>query len=266
MNHDQISPVLKTAFLNLERLFSQLESKQWTEKTLSEINAHFATIKEEEIRNTTLFEALEQSRKQIVATHNNERHALGRSLYDVANQLTGIGYSLSAIQSYLSQGNLHKADELTSRLITDLSFARENTRRVAHNLYPADLEQMGLIAALQANARNYDNQFHVSWSIPDQMPGLPPSVEMTLYYLVSEAFENIACHPNARSGRVQIDLKGHMLHLEITDDGHGLSQDEAIGTRLWAIHERVEEIGGTCGITLDTSVGTSIIINLPLQS
>ena len=113
MNPDQISPVLNTAFLNMERLFSELESKQWTEKTLSEINANFATIKEEEIRNATLFEALGQSRKQIVATRDNERYILGRKLHDVANQLTGIGYSLSAIQSYLSQDDIDKANEET---------------------------------------------------------------------------------------------------------------------------------------------------------
>src|SRR5258708_28330531 len=122
MNHDQLSPALKTAFLNMERLFNPPESKQWTEKTLSEINANFAAIREEGIRNATLVETLQQSRKQIVATRDNERHALGRNLHDVATQLTGIGYSLSAIQSYLSQGDIEKANELASRLINDLNF------------------------------------------------------------------------------------------------------------------------------------------------
>jgi signal transduction histidine kinase len=94
---------------------------------------------------------------------------------------------------------------------------------------------------------------------------LPASVEVTAYYVVSDALTNVAKHANASSAQVSLDEHNGDLRLQISDDGVG-GADLARGSGLLGLKDRIEASGGTLTVESRPDHGTRLTVELPLEA
>src|SRR5262249_21743751 len=93
---------------------------------------------------------------------------------------------------------------------------------------------------------------------------LPPHIEATTYYIVSEALTNVAKHAEATSARVRLRRDGAILRCEISDDGRG-GAEEGAGSGIVGLRDRAEAAGGTLTLLSPPGRGTVVTATLPLD-
>ncbi len=96
------------------------------------------------------------------------------------------------------------------------------------------------------------------------LPSLPAAVEVAAYRIVEEALTNVVRHARANTCLVRLAVEGHVLCLEISDDGVGLPAEHIAGVGLLSMRERAAELGGTCTIEPVATGGTRVLARLPL--
>ena len=103
------------------------------------------------------------------------------------------------------------------------------------------------------------------------MRRLPPSLEIALFRVIQEAFNNIVKHAHASNADVSVHFKKDSITVRIKDDGIGFDVQEAISSKdrprglgLLGMRERVELINGSLVIKSSPGHGTEITIEVPL--
>ncbi|HNK19198.1 MAG TPA: ATP-binding protein, partial [Piscinibacter sp.] len=144
--------------------------------------------------------------------------------------------------------------------------------RISHRLRPAELDTLGLPAALDDLAAEFDQhgRARVALQLWGEAPTLPDEVNTVLFRVVQESLTNIEKH--ARASRVQIRLIFHAggLRLRIVDDGIGfdvpaIRVDPRRGIGMRNMRERVESIGGS--FTIASRPGrTAVLADLPQRA
>ncbi len=91
------------------------------------------------------------------------------------------------------------------------------------------------------------------------------AVEVAVYRIVQEALTNVVKHARASrcTVRLQFDVAAEALILTVEDDGRGIVPDPAIGVGLASMHERAQELGGTCIVESLPAGGTRVCAALP---
>ena len=144
--------------------------------------------------------------------------------------------------------------------------ALADIRRIAYNLRPPALDELGLLPALKEylDAYNISSSLHFDFDAPEHLPPLSDALEGAIYRIVVEAITNVKRHANAQHCRVRLSLD-ESLCLEITDDGRGLQPGVRYGVGLIAMQERAAELGGTCQVEARSGRGTRVTAQLPCQ-
>jgi signal transduction histidine kinase len=215
--------------------------------------------------NVRLTADLQRSRERLVTTREEERRRLRRDLHD------GLGPTLAS-QSYKLDAvlDLMDSDPATARkLILDLKSQAQTTladiRRLVYELRPPALDELGLVAALQAQFTDSANGLRISVeSPPDGLPPLSAAVEVAAYRIAMEAVNNATRHARARHCVIRFGAKADELTVEITDDGTGLQGGMRAGVGLTSMRERAAELGGQCVIDSSPKRGTRVCAILPL--
>jgi signal transduction histidine kinase len=186
----------------------------------------------------------------MVEVEESERRRISRELHDEAGQsLLCVRLQLEMIEQELPEC----ASEVRQRL-TEVRDLTEHTileiRRLIAALSPAILEQMGLAAALRQLVGRFrrlhpaDVQLHFPRVID-----LPKKVEIIVYRLVQEIFNNIAKYSLASGVNLWMESADGYLKLHVEDDGVGFDVNAAFSRRdcfgLSGVRERVALLGGT---------------------
>ena len=159
------------------------------------------------------------------------------------------------------------ANELQSELRATIG----NVRRLAYELRPPALDELGLIAAICERATQLSNQatgnIQIRVNAPEILPILPAAVEVAAFRIVQEALTNITRHAHAQNGLVRLSLgePEKALQIEVIDDGIGLPQERHRGVGLFSMRERAEELGGSCTIEKQNGSGTRVYAQIPLS-
>jgi signal transduction histidine kinase len=135
------------------------------------------------------------------------------------------------------------------------------------DLRPPALDQLGLVGAVRQQARllsERDPGLEIGVDATG-VTDLPAATEVAAYRIATEALRNVSQHASARHCRVCLSLNGSgLLHLEIEDDGVGMSAGRRIGVGLSAMSERAAELGGTCVTGPAALGGTRVTALLPV--
>jgi signal transduction histidine kinase len=94
---------------------------------------------------------------------------------------------------------------------------------------------------------------------------LPGQVEVTAYYIASEALTNAAKHAHASEVRITLDVDDRWLVLTIRDDGVG-GADPSRGSGLIGLDDRVEALGGAFVVQSEPSAGTVLTAQIPVAA
>lgn len=208
---------------------------------------------------------LQQARERLVTTREEERRRLRRDLHDgLGPSLASITLKLDAARNLLTL-DPPAADTLLVNLKRQTQVAVTDIRRLAYELRPPSLDELGLIPALREQAEQYtDNGLLITIEAPEQLPLLSAAVEVAAYRITQEALTNVVRHAQAHSCNIHFALDNG-LSIEVCDDGRGIPPGQRLGVGLTSIRERAAELGGSCEIETVPTGGTRIDVRLPLS-
>jgi len=227
-----------------------------TERRLADFTELVATA----IANAEANAELRASRARIVATADQTRRRIERDLHDGAQQrLVTLALQVRAAQAKVPA----QFDKLTAELdhvAAGLSGTLDELREFARGIHPATLARGGLAPALDTLVRRSSVRVALDMRLHER---LPEHIEVTAYYVVSEALANAAKHAQASAVHVRVDMAGGALRLDLRDDGVG-GADPARGSGLIGLRDRVEASGGTFRLDSRHGEGTRLLIELPV--
>jgi len=213
-------------------------------------------------------------RLRLMRAHEQERLRLAHELHDQTGQsLTAIMMELKAVEADIDTSG---RDRLR-RLRRQLDEMGRNLHRVAWELRPASIDELGLTAALANYASEWSAQsgIDIDFHCGDLgLDGHSEEVRTTLYRVVQEALTNIVKHAaGATAASITIDRANSILRLTIEDNGNGFdpmpinnhSGNVFSGLGLAGMRERLSLIGGELKIESSVGVGSTIFVRIELQ-
>jgi PAS domain S-box-containing protein len=221
--------------------------------------ARFAELIATAVSNASARSELVASRARIVTAGDAARRRVERNLHDGAQQrLVTLGLELDAVRRSVPSGMNEIWREL-GRIAQGIEAALEDVREVSRGLHPALLSQSGLGASVRALARRSPVPVTVEVDL-EQRP--PESIEIAVYYVVSEALTNVAKHAQAHECSVSVRSAPALLRATIRDDGTG-GAEASSGSGLIGLIDRVEALGGRFALDSPRGHGTTVAVELP---
>jgi len=202
-----------------------------------------------------------------------ERRRIARELHDDLQQkLAAILMNLSAARAQARRdpaqaaGALAAADELAAAAI-------DSTRRIVNDLRPQVLDDLGLVAALQALAQGFGRASGVACRMQADARATARAtasadVATCLYRVAQESLTNVQKHSCATEVRIELEAEGERgLVLRVRDNGQGMALDarrkpDSFG--LLGMAERLRRLGGTLDVHSLAGVGTTVEARVPL--
>ena len=204
---------------------------------------------------------------RLLQVEETERGRVARELHD------GVGQLLTAVKLRLASLNPSSGDYASRRseCVAAIDEALEQVRRMARDLRPSQLDDLGLVAALRSHLDRQASSagFRPNFTHEGVLPGLTPEVETTCFRIAQEALTNIARH--AQASEVWVTLAGtdSELRLEVRDNGRGFdvaaARSGAAAGRsmgLLSMEERATLAGGR--LKLDSALGRHTRLSLAL--
>lgn len=202
---------------------------------------------------------------QVVGAQEDERKRIARELHDeTAQALASVLIRISLLERSLESGTL-RAQLGELRDITEA--ALRGVRRLATDLRPPMLDDLGLEKALRAHVRDWSPRWSTEVTLTGRHLGrLPGDVELVLFRVVQEALSNVAKHARASRAEVSMSRRGRTLRLTVEDDGRGFDVEAARDSRLglFGMQERLALVGGTLAIHSAPGRGTRVCAEVPL--
>lgn len=215
--------------------------------------------------NIRLTEDLQHSRERLVTTREEERRRLRRDLHDgLGPVLAAMSFKLDAIHN-LADRDADAVQMMAAELKLQMQDALADIRRIAYDLRPPALDELGLVGALKAHVTSHNQVqgLQITLEAPENPPPLPAAVEVAAYRIALEAMNNVSRHAEAHHCYVRLSLPDDLC-LEILDDGRGLPSEVRAGVGLISMRERAAELGGKCTAEALPQGGTGITARLPL--
>jgi len=203
---------------------------------------------------------LQASRARLVETADTERRRIERNLHDGAQQqLVALKISLGLARQLVT--GPPEAADLLAQTEHQAADALEDLRELARGIYPPLLADLGLPAALQAQARKAALPVTIE---PPSVGRYPQQIEAAVYFCVLEALQNVAKYAQAPAARVSLRHDGRCLAFTVEDDGTGFDPATTPkGTGLQGIADRLGALGGTIDITSTPGHGTRVAGRVP---
>jgi PAS domain S-box-containing protein len=200
--------------------------------------------------------------KEILEISNREQRRIGHDLHDgVCQLLAGVAYRVDILADQLQEKNLAEFSE-AERVGSLINEAITQTRGVARGLFPVQLEENGLIWALEDLATNVGNIFRIKCelSFTKPFPVLENDAALHLYYIVQEAVLNAAKHGNATQINIALTRQGDRFVLTIQDNGAGfeMAGGNSTGMGIRIMRYRARVIGATLDLKSRPGQGTQV--------
>ncbi len=204
---------------------------------------------------------------RLINAQEEERSRIARDLHDDMNQRLGLlAFGLSQLSGKLPAG---EAKRETEELWQQTSGLSQDVHRLSHELHPATLEQLGLVAAARALCAEFSKKQGVAvyFTEHDVPPHLPEHVPLCLYRILQESLQNIAKHSEASVVKVELDRGLDGVHLTVEDNGIGFdpANHGQGGLGLLSMRERLRLVGGSIRIDSAPSQGTRVKVLAPIR-
>lgn len=205
--------------------------------------------------------------QRTVMAQEDERSRVARELHDETAQfLTALTLNLVALQKKIEHDTAAgKILEQINTLSRDMS---QGIHRMVRDLRPAQLDSLGLVAALQYLADEASRQagLHVELQIQGQSRRLDPVIETVFFRIAQEALTNVSRHAQTSQAWVYLIFAPQQVNLRVVDRGVGFDPD-AVGSKsrwgLAGIAERASAVGGCLQLRSAPEHGTSVEVIIP---
>ncbi|WP_114378924.1 sensor histidine kinase [Paenibacillus prosopidis] len=213
-----------------------------------------------------LTDELRRSRERLVSAREEERRRLRRDLHD------GLGSGLASMMLRLDEVMTiceREPERTKQTLLTVQSQMREavaDIRRLVYALRPPALDEFGLAFAVKELAHQMEEgSMRVVHEGFDRRLKLNAAAEVAIYRIVQEALTNAVKHSGASLCKISLLPGEGGLHLEVADNGRGLPGAKRNGIGIGSMHERAEELGGSCSLSSVPGKGVRLNVFIPID-
>jgi len=169
----------------------------------------------------------------------------------------------------LSDGHLDPPDAETVHAATDyLARGIEDGRRVIHGIRPAELDDLGLGAAVLMLVDDLEVAgIHVAATIEPAACDVPRSFQVTIFRIIQEALSNVRRHSGSDRARIELRREGDAIAIVVEDFGVGSDRDSSatLGFGIAGMKERARLLEGECRVVFRAGLGTLVTARLPIH-
>ena len=204
-------------------------------------------------------EKLRALASHLQSVREEERIHIAREIHDELGQaLTGLKFDINKM---LGKG------EVTAHLSLQIDRIINSVRRIASGLRPEVLDEMGLAAAVEWQAREFSRRTGIRCVVDIDRGFVDPDKERStaLFRIFQELLTNVARHANATKVAVQL-ADGDTLSLKVEDNGRGIQEQEFESPKslgLLGLRERVLAFGGSIDVRGQEGKGTAVSVSIP---
>ena len=251
--HDVIYPVANEVGQIVERYGVVMDV---TERTLAELERQRS------------FDQLRALTARVQNAREEERKRVAREIHDELGQaLTAIKIDLSSlVHDFPPEAQETKRIESISNVVDQTI---KSVRRISTELRPGILDDMGLIAAVEWAAEEFEARTGTRCRLEllENDNSIDPDRATAIFRILQETLTNVARHANAASVYVRLFKEGGNVVLEVHDDGRGATEEQlsasgSLGIR--GMRERALLLGGELAIRGISSQGTTVLVRIPL--
>jgi PAS domain S-box-containing protein len=213
-------------------------------------------------------EQLRDLAARLEAAREAERTRIAREIHDELGQaLTALKIDLTWLKRRLPQPAPELAGKVDGMeaILNDTASA---VQRIATELRPGVLDELGLQAAIQWQAREFETRTGIACRV--ELAAEQSAVDATrataAFRIFQEALTNVARHAGATQVLVRFTLSAQALDLSVQDNGRGISEGalaDSGSLGLVGMRERATTLGGTVTITGVPGRGTTLTLHLP---
>jgi two-component system sensor histidine kinase UhpB len=205
------------------------------------------------------------STQRALGAQEAERSRIARELHDE------VGQQLTALLLQITSARRHAGHDVEPILGEAHQLARDSlddVRRVARELRPEALDDLGLASALAALCERLAQSasLNVSLDLDRVLPQLTDEEELVVYRVAQEALTNVLRHAGVDRAELALQLRDGTLVLDVRDAGRGFDPETADATGLAGMRERALLVGGRLEVRSRLGDGTLIRLALPVQS
>lgn len=228
-------------------------------------------------------ELIELNQRLTALTHHlqnvrdEEKKKIAMEIHDqLGQELTGNKLGLYWIQQQIKQHGIAKVneEEVQDKItyLLDLNTKTIDTvRRIAHQLRPVVLDDIGLIPALEWHVNNFNKNDKCKCGLILDAENVTFKKELStaIYRIAQEALTNINRHAQASEANLALYADSKFLHLVVEDNGVGAIKEEALKSRslgLFGMRERLKPWNGKWDMQTAPNQGTKIHIKIELQN
>jgi signal transduction histidine kinase len=212
------------------------------------------------------FEQVRALAARVQSTREEERTKVAREIHDELGQaLTAIKIEFASLLRDLPEG---LAAPRSQSILKLLDQTIQSVQRIGTELRPGILDDMGLVAALEWAAEDFETRTGTKCqvSLPDVDIALDPERATALFRIFQETLTNVARHADATQVDVRLGKENGNMILEVRDNGKGID-DEQLSARtslgILGMRERVLLLGGTLTISGSSGKGTTVRVLIP---
>ena len=202
-----------------------------------------------------LEEERRESGRRALRAQEGERARIAGGLHDEVGQvLTGVLLQLEG----------EARSEETKAAVRQ---ALEEVRRIARELRPEMLDQLGLVSALTELSRKFAaSGLRIERRFADDLPPLSDEAELTVYRVAQESLTNVARHAQASRVEVALERGAGSVVLRVVDDGRGMDEAAAAANGhggLRGMRERAVLVGGALAVKRGREGGVEVRLEVP---
>jgi signal transduction histidine kinase len=211
-------------------------------------------------------EAQAQLSARLLDAQEQERLSISRELHDEVGQSLGaLLVDMGRLSAILPSDDSVVQDQL--RKIRQLAESSVSAvRNIALLLRPSMLDDLGLVAAIEWQAREISRRSDVEVEVQAEDIASDPREELKtcIYRITQEALNNVARHSGARHASVTIRVDERQIEVGIRDDGKGFDPQHSRGLGILGMEERARLLHGSLQVASKPGTGTEITARLPL--
>lgn len=218
-------------------------------------------------------QTLRRMNSNQLKTEESERRRLARELHDE------LGQELALLNMWLQTLRKEEIDPASgARLLRDseslAGALMERVRSMSLDLRPAQLDDLGVAAALRSLARRVGRQTGISvtlLALPETSQRFSDAIETALFRVAQAAVTNSVRHAGASTLWIGLEVQDGLATVKVQDDGAGFDPDLVAaraafgsGMGLLVMQERVQALGGTMNIISGPGTGTLVRASIPI--